>query len=390
MPYDVIIAGGSVAGLSAAAKAASAGARVLILEDDLEIGIPCKCDGLVSVNAMEQMGVRLDSNLVQNDIWAAKLHSPGGITLNLDASKQRVVVLDRQRLDLQLAEQAYRAGADVLLGQRVMSFNDNGEGVTVYTRQGEMQAKIAIDACGPSSLLPENRSLIMQAARCELYGDWFEDHTVELYFDHDQYPGFFAWVIPVSAQKAKAGVAGHGINPFRALDRFLAERGKHYVVQKTAAPIVIDGPISSFTSGRVAKAGDAAAQSKPTTAGGIYTGGIAGVLAGRYAAEAALHDEPGALLEYEKLWRKQFEWEFSVMRMARRIVSGLDNRVLDKLFKALGESRMLEILSEQGDFDLHAQSIMKLFREKSIYKVLGVVAAAQVTGMASAMLGRGR
>jgi geranylgeranyl reductase family protein len=386
----VIIAGASVSGLSAAEKAASAGASVLILEDDLEVGNPCKCDGLVSVNAMQQMGVTLDSTLIQNEIKKARLHSPGDVIVELEASRQKVIVLDRRILDLQLARRAYQAGAQILLGQRVKSFANMNEGVSVHTSEGELQTEVAIDGSGPGSLIPDNKDLIMQAARYEVHGNWFDEHTVELYFDSDKFPGFFAWLIPIAADKAKVGAAGHGINAFRALDHFLEEWGAHYVVQKTAAPIVVDGPIASFTSGRVMKVGDAAAQSKPTTAGGIYTGGVAGAMAGTSAAEASLNHNVGALVEYEKLWRDRFEWEFSVMRRARGILAGLDNRMLDKLFKALKESRIPEILSEEGDFDLHAHSIMRLFRERSIYKVLGVLAASQITSLTSMILKKGR
>ncbi|NHV96347.1 MAG: FAD-binding protein, partial [Thaumarchaeota archaeon] len=47
--YDVVIAGGGLAGLLAAREVASKGLNVAVFEEDLEIGVPDKCDGLVSM-----------------------------------------------------------------------------------------------------------------------------------------------------------------------------------------------------------------------------------------------------------------------------------------------------------------------------------------------------
>ena len=55
--YDVIIAGGSVSGLFAAREIAFRGHSVLVLEEDSEIGTPEHCGGLVSIDAMRNLGV---------------------------------------------------------------------------------------------------------------------------------------------------------------------------------------------------------------------------------------------------------------------------------------------------------------------------------------------
>ena len=50
---------------------------------------------------------------------------------------------------------------------------------------------------------------------------WIDPDTVELYFDADKYPGFFAWVIPLGDNKAKIGVAGIDINIVNSI-RFIS------------------------------------------------------------------------------------------------------------------------------------------------------------------------
>jgi hypothetical protein len=51
--FDVVVAGGSVSGLLAAKEIAESGCTVKVLEDDLEIGLPERCDGLVSLKGLE-------------------------------------------------------------------------------------------------------------------------------------------------------------------------------------------------------------------------------------------------------------------------------------------------------------------------------------------------
>ena len=59
------------------------------------------------------------------------------------------------------------------------------------------------------------------------------------------------------------------------------------MVRKVYAPIWISGPLQNFVSDNTITVGDAAGQSKPTTAGGIYTCGMGGLLAGQAVVRAA-------------------------------------------------------------------------------------------------------
>ncbi|WP_394352566.1 NAD(P)/FAD-dependent oxidoreductase, partial [Candidatus Nitrosotalea sp. FS] len=57
MDYDVVIAGGSVAGLLCAREIAGKGHSVLVIEEDSEIGTPEHCGGVVSIPAMDDLGI---------------------------------------------------------------------------------------------------------------------------------------------------------------------------------------------------------------------------------------------------------------------------------------------------------------------------------------------
>ena len=63
--YDVIIAGGSLSGLLSAREIANHGNDVLVLEDHSVIGLPEKCDGLVSLNALSSLGIIPNWNIIR-------------------------------------------------------------------------------------------------------------------------------------------------------------------------------------------------------------------------------------------------------------------------------------------------------------------------------------
>ncbi|HEY4673420.1 MAG TPA: NAD(P)-binding protein, partial [Nitrososphaerales archaeon] len=75
---DVIVMGGSIAGLLAAREVAATGLSVAVFEEHNEIGLPEKCDGLVSTKAIASLGIVPKPRMVQNHIDGAVLHSPNG------------------------------------------------------------------------------------------------------------------------------------------------------------------------------------------------------------------------------------------------------------------------------------------------------------------------
>jgi flavin-dependent dehydrogenase len=119
----------------------------------------------------------------------------------------------------------------------------------------------------------------------------------------------------------------------------------------------VSGPVENFVSGRTVIVGDAAGQTKPTTAGGIYTCGMGGMMAGR-----AIANENAS--EYQHEWESMFKDEFDKMLLARRLLGRLDNRAIDELFAAIPKDRIEEAAST-GDFDFHAAALSKMLSAKS-------------------------
>jgi digeranylgeranylglycerophospholipid reductase len=384
--YDVIIAGGSVSGLLAGREIAAKGLSVAILEDDAEIGTPEHCGGLVSINGIQNLGIIPSSNAIENKIKYARIFSYSKI-FELNAEEQKVIVLDRRVFDKQIAFQTQRMGGDIRVRCSMRSIskkNDSGNDdhhhyyYDVRTSEGNLKCNYFVDARGVTSILQRNREGVLQSAQYEVYASWIERDTIEVKFDSERYPGFFAWIIPTGRGKAKVGVAGKSINAANALKSYMDSKGQSYsVIRKVYAPIWVRGPLETFVYGRTLIIGDAAGQTKPTTAGGIYTCGMGGIFAGRAIAKSIEQNNDKLLYDYQKNWFSIFKEEFDKMIIARRLLERLDNEAIDELFSTITQVET-EQLSKTGDFDFHSAALAKMLGAKGAAKIIKTVLGNEI------------
>ncbi len=363
MYYDVIIAGGSVAGLICAREVARNNHSVLVIEEDYEIGTPEHCGGLVSTTGLEELGIIPFRKTFDHLIDSAEIHAPNGNSFSINSKKQKVAEISRRELDKQLAHQAQKNGAVIKVRNSFQEITDKG----IRTNEGEIECTIFVDARGVSSLIHKDRTGILSSAQYEIYADWIKKGKVEVFLDQEKYPGFFAWVIPSDEGKGKIGVAGKGINVAETIEKFLQTKGNYSTIRKIYAPIWIKGPIEEFVNGKTVTVGDAAGQAKPTTAGGIYSSGMGGMYAGQAISKYLESKKRSDLEEYQKRWTDKFGKEFEKQLFARKILERLDNNTINKLFESVTPEIIKEI-SEKDDFDFHTGSIVKLLGIKGSLK----------------------
>jgi len=369
--YDVVIAGGSISGLISAREIAKKGYSVLVLEEGFEVGTPDHCGGLVSKSALHDLGIEPTQKTFDSMINSALIFSPNGKQFEIDSKKQEVVVVNRRELDKQVALQAQQSGAEIRVKTSFKEKTKRG----VRTSIDEIGCKILVDCRGVGALINNQRDGILLSAQYEVYADWITEGKVEVYFDQIKYPGFFAWIIPSGKGVGKVGIAGREINVSKIMEQFLRNKGKYSTVRKIFAPIWIKGPIKDFVSGDVVIAGDAAGQSKPTTAGGIYSCAMGGLLAGNAITKYLETNEHSQLQQYQKFWHDKFGKEFEKQRLARKILERVDNKTIDMIFDTITPEIISEI-SNKDDFDFHATSIVKLLgMRKSLSAVQNIMSA---------------
>jgi flavin-dependent dehydrogenase len=308
---------------------------------------------------LEELGVIPFRKTFDHMIESAKITSANGNNFTINSKRQKVVEISRRELDKQIAFQAQKNGSVIKVRTSFQEITDTG----IRTNEGKIDCKIFVDARGVSSLVQKDRTGILSSAQYEIYADWIKKGKVEVIFDQEKYPGFFAWIIPSDQGKGKIGVAGRGINVSEALDIILKEKGNFSTIRKIYAPIWIKGPIEKFVEGKTVIIGDAAGQAKPTTAGGIFTSGMGGVYAGQAISKFLKTNEISDLQDYQKKWTERFGKEFEKQLLARKILERIDNQTINKLFESITPEITNEI-SEKDDFDFHTSSIIKLLGMK--------------------------
>ena len=378
MSFDVVIGGGSVAGLLCAREIASKGFSVLVIEEDYEIGTPEHCGGLVSLSGLEELGVIPFRKTFDHMIESAKVSSPNGKSFTINSKKQKVVEISRRELDKQIAFQAQKNGAVIKVKTSFQEMTDTG----IRTNEEKIDCKIFVDARGVSSLIHKDRTGILSSAQYEIYADWIHKGKVEVIFDQEKYAGFFAWVIPSGEGKGKVGVAGKGIKVSETLDNILRDKGEHSTIRKIFAPIWIKGPIKNFVEGKTVIIGDAAGQAKPTTAGGIFTSGMGGIYAGQAISEFLKTNNIEDLKQYQKKWTERFGKEFEKQILARKLLERIDNNTINKLFESITPEIIKEI-SEKDDFDFHTGSIIKLLGLKGSIKTAQTLIGGEIKKLLS-------
>jgi len=379
----VSVIGASIAGLIGAREIASSGIETTVYEEHREIGIPEKCDGLVSSAGINELGIVPPSWTIQNRLTKARFFSPSmKKEVRIDASKQNVIVLDRSRFDKFLAEMTAREGTNIELGMRVSNISQSDDSVSFNLNDtNRAKSDIVLDCSGYEGFI-RSGGLVLQAGQYLVYGTWFDKSTVEVYLDPVEAPGFFKWAIPISSDVAKIGVAGLGINTFSVLDSFVKEKNA-VPFRKSAAPVICSGTTKKFVDGRIVKAGDVCGQPKPTTGGGIYTGGYGGLLAGRAIRNALKASDMKILESYEREWRSLFGDEFRTQLYARSVFTKMSAAQIDKMFEMVNSSGVAKKISEEGDFDRHSISIVKAFGMGNLFNILGIVVTNEIKNLIS-------
>ena len=368
--YDVIIIGAGPAGSYAAFELASSGHSVAVLEQKSEAGIDVCCSGIVSTECFDSFGI--SSEVIVNRINSAKIISPSGKYLKLISEKVQAYVIDMAAFEQAIALKAQAKGTEYLFSSHVSDISIGKAEVQVEaTCRGSREiinSRAVILASGFSPRLCQKLGLgkigrFVFGSQTEIKG--ININEIEIYFGQRTAPGFFAWLVPVSAEKALAGLITTSHAKLH-LERFLLESFCQDRIKSRVGIIgqkVIPMGILPCTYGdRILVIGDAAGQVKPTTGGGIYFGHIAAKIAAKVLSEGLNRDELTAdqLSHYQKQWKSKIGREISMGYRARQIYTRLSDYQIDKIISVLDSMRLVNALlnSPNLSFDFHSKLVI--------------------------------
>ena len=278
---SVVVVGGSAAGLLTAAKVAAGGQNVQVLESKSGLD-PAPRSLIVTHHFREQLGASATSCVV-NEIRRFELFTDGRSAEI--ALREPDLIIERSRLIPSLAAEAAKAGAKLSFDTRFLGLGPNSRGLRLEVESGGRHREIHADAVvgadgvttrvGRAAGWPPVETVPLVQAIVKMPKDLRPD-TTRVWFVPDDTP-YFYWLIPESESRGALGIIGEGSGKQtkQRIERFLERKhleplewqGARIPVYKRWIPVE-----RRVGNGKVFLVGDAAAQVKVSTVGGIVTG----------------------------------------------------------------------------------------------------------------------
>jgi digeranylgeranylglycerophospholipid reductase len=378
LEYDTIVVGGGPIGGYVAGKIAEKNNKVIIFEKNRKIGTPVNCAGLVSPRVFDFLDIQKEK-VIQNTLKGANIHSPSGDILTIGGNRVHAYAIDRKKFDNEIIKKSKEKGVQFFLESNVLSAQKIGEYIEITTsKKLEVKTKLVIGADGPYSkirdrfILPEPKEFL-RGMGAEITNTTLNPEFVEIFVGEKIAPGFFAWIIPTNNKGTNARVGlctNQNISPKFYFQNFLKNKNtkkflKNIKIIKYIGGVIPLGFLKKTYASNVLIVGDAAAQVKPTSGGGIYTGLVSANHCAKVALEALQKKNFSSqfLKKYHKLWYADIGMELFLGMRFRKIFKNLTDNQMDKYIKKFQNPKILDIISQYGDIDFPSKLVTPLLKK---------------------------
>lgn len=356
--WDAVIAGAGPGGLSAAAMLARRGRRVLVLEQNHEIGSPIRTSGGSFIDELDVLGIpeRLYHPVSRVIFRSARNEA------RFEFPKPALCVMDVRGVFQFLAEQTIAAGASLKLSTAAVApLIEDGFVRGVRTRSAEFSCRVLLDATGYRSTLLKQAGLdpgfrrFGVGAEYDLYAPECAQDEVILAVGGVA-PSGYAWVFPWGRNRVRAGVGlihpDSRADPGEYLDRFVASvpsLKNAQPVEHHSGLIPSEAFAAAFAGDGILGVGDAAGHASSLLGEGIRWAIHAGRMAGEVAAEALDRNDLSriALARFEDAWRARFGADLTLAHRINQRIAQWDDAKWDErleILKLLSPEQLVEAL----------------------------------------------
>lgn len=355
---DVIVIGAGPGGLAAGLEAVRGGAKVLMVEKDDVVGEPVNCAEGVTFRSFTS-AITPKPDWILTHLKAGLIVSPSGHHLTA-SDVDGGLVLDRVKMEQDLAEEFTNAGGTLVCGCRALQAIREGDSFTAVELEEPsgsrkvVEARLIIAGDGVEGTISrlaglDNRLELDDTEtyyQYRLRGIEVDPERIEVHFGSKVAPHSYAWVFPRGENEANVGVgvlcdgtADATVADY--LDTFVEKRfpGAEIVYRSCGTSPKYTGP-DKLGKRNLLVVGDAARVLDSLTGGGISNAFLSGKIAGQAAAlfvsgeletvEEMLRYYPGRFLE-------QKHAELSQELAMKKAIAKLTDEEIDDLVEVLGE-----------------------------------------------------
>ena len=377
------VIGGGPVGSQVACKLASMGYGVVVVEQKERLVEPVCCAGIIGQECVNSFAI--DESVIFRRANSARVFSPSGKRINLWRPEPQACIVDRAAFNVALARRAQGRGVEYVLNSPVMGIEVKDDRVRIKADHpgggsNLFEARAVVIATGFGSKVVEGLSLgkvgdFVMGAQAEVEVTGVDE--VEVYLGQDIAPGFFAWLVPTSPQRALAGLLSRR-SPGPHLRKFLSSLSAQGKIASAEAELSYGWiplkPLARTYGDRLMVVGSAAGQVKPTSGGGIYYGLLCADMAASNLHRALKSDALSArnLANYEKEWKRKLGRELRAGYWARKFYEILSDRQIDRIFDIIESNGVVEALLQADDlsFDWHGRVVLRLMGHQALSKAI--------------------
>jgi digeranylgeranylglycerophospholipid reductase len=351
---NIVIVGAGPAGCYLGQNLKAAGQAAILLEEDERVGEPVKCAGLVGQDVFEKLRIKIPAGSIINTIDGARIHFGDQSLSLMRPGVARVVA--RDRFDRSLSD-----GLEVRTGTRFLSLEKKNSGYLLRTDKGDLDADLIIGADGPFSrvrpYVGESRITMLPGYQQTLRADLdLPGNIIQVFFVKPFHE--FVWLVPETTGVWRLGAMCR--QPKAAVEKIIQDLNIKGQKLKELGGVIPVG-YARTVKGNLALLGDAAAQVKPLSGGGLYFG---------LRSAEILSDciRRGLLKDYDRLWKKMIGREIRLGLLARRVFDRMSEKDLRLLFEILVQESGK--ISAGGHFDLHSTAFFSIIQNPLIYRLI--------------------
>jgi digeranylgeranylglycerophospholipid reductase len=377
--YDVLIVGGGPIGGHVAERIAEKKYTVAVFEKKRKIGVPMNCAGLVTQRVFDFLDIS-KNDVIKNEVKGANIHSPSGSILSIGGDRVHALVIDRTKFDQKIIKNAQKKGAEVFTGCKVKTVSKSKNYIEVETSKNlKVRGKILIGADGPHSLVRKQLNFpkpheYLNGIGAEISDANLESDMVEIFVGNNIAPSFFAWIIPLNGEgtRARIGLCTNQNTEkspkfyFDALfkNKFTVPYLENIKIEKNIGGLIPLGFLKKTYDSNVMLVGDAAAQVKPTSGGGIYPGLLCADHCANVAVNALTNNDFSHqfLKKYQKLWIKDLGRELSMGIKFRSFYKRFSDKQFDKYIKFFQNPKVINTVNKYGDIDYPSKLLKPLLK----------------------------